>query len=137
MCTGCVFYRALIIGNGVLKSVDCNMLCMVLSCKITQLGDWSISKCYREVFKFYKFYIQCTHTVPSGYILTPVELQVLSGLLATYSNEKLNEIQQSIEKQQKLSREQVESALKESGLPQAADDLKDNIEKGLCISHNY
>ena len=36
------------------------------------------------------------HVVPSGHILTKLELQVLATLLATYSDDKLKEIQLSI-----------------------------------------
>ena len=37
-----------------------------------------------------------THTVPSGHILTKLELQILGSLLVTYDDEKLKEIQLSI-----------------------------------------
>ena len=76
------------------------------------------------------------HTVPSGHILTKLELQVLSSLLATYSDEKLKEIKLSIQEKEKIkdiSREEVEKTLRQSGLTSVAVGLKDNIDKG--ISH--
>ena len=79
--------------------------------------------------------MMCTlHTVPSGHILTKIELQVLATLLATYSDEKMKEIQLSIQEKQDISdisREEVEKTLRQSGLTSIADGLKDNIEKGI------
>ena len=73
-----------------------------------------------------------TSTVPLGHILTNFELQVLSGLLDVYSNEKIKEIQQSIRKKQgeDISREEVESSLRAGGLPGVADELEQNLLKG-------
>ena len=81
----------------------------------------------------------CTlHTVPSGHILSNLELQVLASLLATYTDEKLKEIQLSIQEKQDIhaiSREEVERSLRQSGLTSIADGLKDNIEKGIINYH--
>ena len=71
---------------------------------------------------------------PSGHILSNQELQVLTNLLATYSDEKLSEIKLSIEEKQgikRISREEVEKSLRQSGLMSVADGLKENIEKGI------
>ena len=83
----------------------------------------------------------CTHThthtlhsAPLGHILTKIELQILTNVLATYSNEKLKEIQLSIQEKQDIrdiSREEVEKSLRQRGLTSIADDLKDSIEKGM------
>ena len=76
-----------------------------------------------------------SHTVPSGYILTKQELQVLGALLATYSEERLKDIQLSIQEEKEIrdiSREEVEKSLRQSGLASIADGLKDNIEKGIA-----
>ena len=98
-------------------------------------------------------YLQCTYThthisqiiytAPSGHILTKTELQVLRSLLATYSNEKLKEIQLSIGEKEaihNITREEVERSLQQRGLEAIASGLKDNIEKGtvflLKIQHN-
>ena len=89
----------------------------------------------------------CTHTpththftnvAPSGYILSKTELQVLASLLATYSDEKLKEIKLSIQEEQevgRISREEVERSLRQSGMTSLADDLKDSIEKGRDICY--
>ena len=73
-----------------------------------------------------------TSTVPLGHILTKFELQVLSGLLDAYSNEKIKEIQQSIRKKQggDISREEVERSLRAGGLPAVANELEQNLLKG-------
>ena len=76
-----------------------------------------------------------SHAIPSGHILTKQELQVLGALLATHSEEKLRQIQLSIEEEQyirDISREEVEKSLRQSGLAPMADRLKDNIEKGTA-----
>ena len=67
-----------------------------------------------------------------GHILTKFELQVLSGLLETYSNEKIKEIQRSIQKKQggDISREEVERSLRENGQAIVADELEENLRKG-------
>ena len=73
------------------------------------------------------------HAVPSGHILTRDELQILRGLLASYSNEKIQSIQLSLQEKQEIrdiSREEVEKSLHQSGLEAIADRLKDNLEKG-------
>ena len=80
-------------------------------------------------------HIYSSHTVPSGYILTKQELQVLGALLATYSEERLKDIQLSIQEEKEIrdiSREEVEKSLRQSGLASIADGLKDNIEKGIA-----
>ena len=71
-------------------------------------------------------------TVPLGHILTKIELQVLSGLLDAYSNEKIKEIQQSIRKKQggDISREEVERSLRKGGLTTIADELEQSLLKG-------
>ena len=75
--------------------------------------------------------------MPSGHILTKQELQVLRTLLAPYTDEKLKELQQLIQKKQegKISREDVEKSLRQSGLTMIADRLKDDIEKGKDKKH--
>ena len=76
-----------------------------------------------------------TYTVPSGHILTREELQVLGALLARYSDEQLKSIQLSLQEQQEIrdiSREEVEKSLRQSGLASMADELKDDIEKGVA-----
>ena len=72
-----------------------------------------------------------THT-STGHILTKFELQVLSGLLNAYSNEKIKEIQQSIRKKQggDISLEEVESSLRDGGLTTVADELEQSLLKG-------
>ena len=71
---------------------------------------------------------------PSGHILTKQELQVLSTLLDPYTDEKLKKFQLSIQKKQHgdsdISREEVETLLRQSGQVMIADRLKDDIEKG-------
>ena len=83
---------------------------------------------------------QCpyTSTVHLGHLLTKFELQVLSGLLNAYSNEKIKEIQQSIKKKQggDISREEVESSLREGGLTTVADELEHNLHKGMFSQVN-
>ena len=71
-------------------------------------------------------------TVPSGHILTEPELQVLSHLLAAYSNEKIKEIQQAIQEKRGrgVSRQEVERSLLEVGMMTIADELEQNIQKG-------
>ena len=74
------------------------------------------------------------YIAPSGHILSNQELQVLANLLATYSDEKLREIKLSIEEKQgikRISREEVEKSLRQSGLISVADGLKESIEKGI------
>ena len=74
-------------------------------------------------------------TVPSGHILTKFELQVLSGLLAAYSNEKIREILQSIHSKQggDMSREEIEKMLRDGGLQTIAEELEQSLQKGKCI----
>ena len=90
-------------------------------------------------YTYTHIHMMCTlHTVPSGHILTNLELQVLASLLATYTDEKLKEIQLSIQEKQgihAISREEVERSLRQSGLTSIADGLKDNIEKGIINYH--
>ena len=76
-------------------------------------------------------------TVPLDHILTKFELQVLSGLLDAYSNEKIKEIQQSIRKKQggDISREEVERSLREGGLTAVADELEQSLLKGRYSQH--
>ena len=71
-------------------------------------------------------------TVPSGHILTELELQVLSRLLAAYSNENIKEIQQAIQKRRErgVSRQEVERSLREVGMMTIADELEQNLRKG-------
>jgi hypothetical protein len=61
---------------------------------------------------------------------------VLESLLATYSDEKLKEIQLSIQEKEKIqdiTREEVEKALQQNGLEVIASGLKYNIEKGVVL----
>ena len=76
-----------------------------------------------------------TSTVPLGHILTKFELQVLSGLLDAYSNEKIKEIQQFIRKKRgrDISREEIERSLREGGLTTVADELEQDLLKGKHI----
>ena len=66
-----------------------------------------------------------------GHVLTKLELEVLSGMLDAYSNEKITEIKQSIQKKQggDTSLEEVERSLQEGGLLAVADELKRNLHK--------
>ena len=76
---------------------------------------------------------QCIHyIVPSGHILTKLELQVLATLLTKYSDENLEQIKLSIQKKEgtDISREDIETSLRKGGLTSIADDLKDSLEKG-------
>ena len=60
---------------------------------------------------------------------------MLGTILATYSDEKLKSIQLSLQEEQEIrdiSREEVEKCLQQSGLKSMADELKDNIEKGIA-----
>ena len=60
---------------------------------------------------------------------------MLGALLATYSEERLKDIQLSIQEEKEIrdiSREEVEKSLRQSGLASIADGLKDNIEKGIA-----
>ena len=71
--------------------------------------------------------------------MTKLELQVLANLLAAYSDEKLKEIHLSIQEKQgvgKISREEVERSLRQSGMVSVADGLKDSIEKGIYWEAN-
>ena len=72
---------------------------------------------------------------PLGHILTKQELQVLSTLLTPYTDEKLKELQLSIQKKQEgdISREEVEILLRQSGQVMVAENLKDEIKKGKGI----
>ena len=72
------------------------------------------------------------YTVPSGHILTEPELQVLSRLLATYSNEKIKKIEQAVQKRRGkgVSRQEVERSLREVGMTTIADELEQNLQKG-------
>ena len=73
------------------------------------------------------------HAVPSGHILTKSEFQVLSRLLAAYSNDKIKEIQQAIQKKsgRSISREEVERSLRVVGMMTIADELEQNLQKGI------
>ena len=76
---------------------------------------------------------QCIHyIVPSGHILTKLELQVLATLLNKYSDENLEQIKLSIQKKEgtNILREDIEKSLRTGGLTSIADDLKDSLEKG-------
>ena len=81
---------------------------------------------------------KCPHTsmhacmVPSGHILTEAEFQGVSRLLAAYSNEKIKEILQAIQKRRGrgVSRQEVERSLREVGMMTIADELEQNIQKG-------
>ena len=77
-----------------------------------------------------------SHTAPSGHILTKDELNILRRLLADYSDEKLTEIRRRFEENQDgdVSREEVERSLREKGLTEIADDLKESLEKGNCLN---
>ena len=79
----------------------------------------------------------CPHTsaVPLGHILTKLELTVLSGLLDAYSNEKIKEIQEYIQKKRSgdISREDVERSLRDGGLTTVADELQQNLLKGKFV----
>ena len=77
-----------------------------------------------------------SHTAPSGHILTKGELNILRRLLAEYSDEKLTEIRRRFEENQDgdILREEVERSLREKGLTEIADDLKDSLEKGNCLN---
>ena len=66
---------------------------------------------------------------------------MLAALLAKYSDEKLKQIDLTIQKKKgsDISREEIESSLRKEGLTMIADDLKDNLEKGKvgCCYYNY
>ena len=55
---------------------------------------------------------------------------MLGTLLAPYSDDKLKDLQLSIQKEGDISREEVEMLLRQSGQVTIADSLKDEIEKG-------
>ena len=57
---------------------------------------------------------------------------MLSRLLAAYSNEKIKEIQQAVQKRQRrdISRQEVERSLREVGMMTIADELKQNLQRG-------
>ena len=59
------------------------------------------------------------------------ELEALEKLLAAYSDDKLKDIILNLQKKQggDISREEVETSLRENGLTSIADDLKENLEK--------
>ena len=73
--------------------------------------------------------------VPSGHVLTKLELHVLSDMLASYSNEKIKEIQQSIQNKERIniSREEIERSLREGGMTAVADELERNLLKGTTL----
>ena len=78
------------------------------------------------------YYVDYLHA-SSGHILTKQELQVLANLLATYSDERLEEIKLTIQEEQAIrdiSREEIEKFLQRNGLSSIADGLKDSLEKG-------
>ena len=79
------------------------------------------------------------HAVPSGHILTKSEFQVLLHLLATYSNEKIKEIQQAIQKKngRGISRQEVERSLRKVGMMTIADELEKNLQKGTPTSFSF
>ena len=57
---------------------------------------------------------------------------MLGTLLATYTDEKLKELNHFIQEKEDedISREEVESSLRQSGLTLIADGLKNYLEKG-------
>ena len=67
-----------------------------------------------------------------GHILTKEELQVLSRLLAAYSDEKLKDLKVVVQEKHggDISREEVEQSLRGNGFPMIADSLKEGIKKG-------
>ena len=71
------------------------------------------------------------HISPSGQVLLKHEVKALVKLLAAYSDEKLQEIKVSLQDKQggDITREAVEMSLRESGLIELADGLKDDLEK--------
>ena len=74
--------------------------------------------------------------IHTAHILTKLELQVLASLLATNNDEKLQEIQLSIQDKQdiqEITREEVEMSLRQIGLESIAEGLRDNIEKGIIF----
>ena len=76
------------------------------------------------------------YAAPFGYILSKDELHILQGLLASYSNEKIQSIQLFLQEKQKIrdiSREEVEKSLQRNGLEAMADSLKDSLEKGTIF----
>ena len=100
-------------------------------------------ECIHTVYTIHTSHVhthKCTHTykhtAPLGYILSKDELHILQGLLASYSNEKIQSIQLSLQEKQEIrdiSREEVEKSLRQSGLEAMADSLKDNLEKGTIF----
>ena len=54
-------------------------------------------------------------------------------MLARYSDKKLEAIKLSIQEKQDISLEEVKRFLQHNGLATVADDLKDNIEKGIIL----
>ena len=88
---------------------------------------------------FWSIFTQCTYphtTTLLGHILTKLELQALSTFLATYSDERLEEIKVTIQEQQKIkdiSREEVEGLLRQYGLSSMADVLENHIENGIYV----
>ena len=69
-------------------------------------------------------------------ILTPRELKVLSTLLAAYQDEKIKEIEQSIQDGQagNVTLAGVEETLRQSGKDVAANELRENVKKGMSYS---
>ena len=55
---------------------------------------------------------------------------MLGTLLAPYSDDKLKDLQLSIQKEGDISREEVEMLLRQSDQVTIANSLKDEIEKG-------
>ena len=57
---------------------------------------------------------------------------MLSRLLAAYSNEKIKEIQQAVQKRRErgVLRQEVERSLREVGMMTIADELEQNLRKG-------
>ena len=73
------------------------------------------------------------HAGFSGHILSRVELQVLNSLLSAYSNDKVKNVQISIQNKPNITREEVETMLLQNGMVTIASSLKENIEKGILI----
>ena len=80
-----------------------------------------------------------SHTTPSGHILTKDELNILRRLLADYSDEKLTEIRRRFEENQDgdILREEVERSLREKGLTEIADVLKESLVEGNYHLHTH
>ena len=93
------------------------------------------------MFFFYCYYLVTVVTYSHiAHILSSKELKALAKLLQAFQEDKIRELRQSIDKNEakNVSLEDVESLLRQSGKPEVASRLKEDLTKGNnYYYHNY